>query len=467
MHRERDTKKTPVVGWPTRDAAGLRFKAARLKPSWELSPTYSITGFDIVAVILTKGTRALSQQTLRRLQKTFESLWDEDMIRIYDIMQIPPNLPPRDRRRKILLVVKKEDDNLARLSKFLFESYPELGQKRILLIDDEADLASVGYRGSKAKGVTMATIATMIEGLRSRLDRSALLQVTATPYALYLQPEAETDQDGGFVVQPLRPAFTEIVPIHSRYVGGDTYFIESQRPGSVESFMHVEVEEREFDALKKSDGRRLKLSDVLTSPNCVALRTAILDFVVGACIRRLIQRTEGVKKTRYSMIVHTEQTKIAHGWQMQVANRVVQGFIEMASADDAQWGSYVEQSYDRLRLALEAAGAAIPSMEAVVEESRDLVEGVRVQRVNSDEDVFAMLDENGQLRLESVLTVFSGGQILDRGVTIEGLIAFYYGRNPRSLSARHGSAAFTNGMAQDRSTICRSHGSIRPFAFML
>ncbi len=389
-------------------------------------------GFDI-AVILTKGTRALAQQTLRRLQKTFGDLWEEDEIRIYDIMSVPANLPARDRRRKLLLVVKKEDDNLNRLSNFLFESYPELGRKRLLVIDDEADLASVGFRGSRARGVSMATISSMIDGLRSRLDRSALLQVTATPYALYLQPEAELDNRGGFIVQPLRPAHTEIVPIHSGYIGGDAYFVNSEVAGSVESFMHVEVEEREFDALRGSDGRRLKLSDVLRSANCASLRQAILDFVVGASIRRLQQRFQQTRRTRFSMVVHTEQAKESHRWQTEVANAIVAAFIRLAEANDPQWDELVEDSYERLRAAIESANTALPTLDFVREESRDLVEGVRIQRVNSDEDVFAMLGEDGQLRLESVLTVFIGGQILDRGVTIEGLIGFYYGRNPRSF----------------------------------
>ncbi len=387
-------------------------------------------GFDI-SVILTKGTRALAQQTLKRLQSTFADLDDEDEIRIYDIMQVPANLPARDRRRKILLVVKKEDDNLNRLSDFLFNKYPDLAAKRVLIIDDEADLASVGFRGNRRTGVRLATIAGMIESLRKRLNNSALLQVTATPYALYLQPQAEYGEDNNFIYQPLRPAYTEIVPIHDRYIGGETYFIRSEQPDSVESYMHVEVMPLEFDALKRSDGRRLKLENVLTSSNCLALRTALLDFVVGASIRRLQQQMAGHRKTRFSMVVHTEQSRESHQWQMQVTERVVNEYIDLATADDGRWNSLVEQSIARLAPALTSAGNPMPRADTVVVTTIDLIEGVRVQRVNSDEDVLAMLGDNGQLRLESVLTVFIGGQILDRGVTIEGLIAFYYGRNPQ------------------------------------
>lgn len=388
--------------------------------------------FDL-AVVLTKGTRALAMQTLRRLQTTFQALADDDKVRIYDIMHVPANLPARDLKRKILLVVKKEDDNLRRLEEFLFRLYPELGRKRVLIVDDEADLASVGYRGSKKTGVRTAAIAGQIGEIRSRLVRSAFLQVTATPYALYLQPEASTAANGSCVIQPLRPAFTEIVPIHSHYVGGDTYFVASEVPGSVESFMHVEVEEREFDALKKQDGRRLKLTDVMTSANCAALRQAILDFLVGAAIRRLHQATKGERKKRYSMVVHTEHARAAHEWQFKVASAIVQELESIAHGNDGFWTRLLEASLDRFRPALEAAAAPVPDLSAVSEEARDLVEGVRVQRVNSDEDVSALLGDDGQLRLESALTVFIGGQILDRGVTIENLIAFYYGRNPRSF----------------------------------
>ncbi len=36
----------------------------------------------------------------------------------------------------------------------------------------------------------------------------------------------------------------------------------------------------------------------------------------------------------------------------------------------------------------------------------------------------------GQLKLRSPLNIFLGGQVLDRGVTLAGLIGFYYGRRP-------------------------------------
>lgn len=59
---------------------------------------------------------------------------------------------------------------------------------------------------------------------------------------------------------------------------------------------------------------------------------------------------------------------------------------------------------------------------------------ISVQVVNCDKDVEAILnEETGELRLRTPLSIFVGGQSLDRGVTIPNLIGFYYGRNPHSM----------------------------------
>jgi len=46
-----------------------------------------------------------------------------------------------------------------------------------------------------------------------------------------------------------------------------------------------------------------------------------------------------------------------------------------------------------------------------------------------------LLDAEGELRLRTAFNIFVGGNILDRGITIPNLIAFYYGRNPQTMQA--------------------------------
>jgi hypothetical protein len=52
----------------------------------------------------------------------------------------------------------------------------------------------------------------------------------------------------------------------------------------------------------------------------------------------------------------------------------------------------------------------------------------------------ALLDERSELRLPTSFNIFVGGSILDRGITIPNLIAFYCGRNPKTMQADRGGA---------------------------
>ena len=101
-----------------------------------------------------------------------------------------------------------------------------------MIVDDEADFASIRFakeRGSDT--INQGRIANQLDELRREVTRCAFLQVTATPYALYLQPdeyEAPTGADMTF--EPKRPAFTKLVPVHDAYVGGDQYFSPNRKP---------------------------------------------------------------------------------------------------------------------------------------------------------------------------------------------------------------------------------------------
>ena len=62
--------------------------------------------------------------------------------------------------------------------------------QKILIIDDEADYASIGFKKSKEEGIEINTTTAQIDTMRKLLQNSSFLQVTATPYSLYLQPES-------------------------------------------------------------------------------------------------------------------------------------------------------------------------------------------------------------------------------------------------------------------------------------
>jgi hypothetical protein len=333
-----------------------------------------------------------------------------------------------------MMVVKKEDDNLRRLKTALETTYPQLRSRKFLIVDDEADFASLTYR-RRGGAVYVGKVAGQIEEVRKLVAATSYLQVTATPYALYLQPEEDIVRGGVTFFRPKRPAFTEILPIYLDYVGGDYYFERSGDPASPAFYLYEEVPLAERDTLKNEDGRRLKLSEVLISKNVVTLRHAIVNFVMGAAVRRLQQKQGGNPQKKYSFVVHTEQARDSHEWQEQVTTAIRNEVVRAAQESDSVFESMLRAAYDDLGRSVEKGGLTMPAYDACTAAVREALLGgyLMITKVNSDQDIDALLDDHGQLKLRTPMNMFIGGQILDRGVTIENLIGFYYGRNPKKF----------------------------------
>lgn len=390
-----------------------------------------------VCVVLTKGTKALTKQTYERLEKEFAIFNNEDLVQLYDIMTMPSGLTTYELNQKLIFVVKKQADNLNRLSKAFFETYPRLGKKKMLIIDDEADYASIGFKNTKEEGILINKIAGQIDHLRKDLTDSSFLQVTATPYSLYLQPDNLEIPASQQAFKPIKPAFTELVPVHDGYVGGDYYFYDSQERGSIASFLHEPVTHDELQTFKKEDRRSFKLEDCLTSPRIKAVRDAIVNFVVAGCIRRLQNTKDGKPKSKFSFIIHTEAARAAHRWQERVITTLKEKLEEASEKNKKVLDQLIEAGYRDIAKSIEVAKHYLPLLPDVRAEVYEALRPDRGQlmitKVNSEEDVIKQLDEQGQLKLRTPLNIFIGGQILDRGITVQNLIGFFYGRRPNKF----------------------------------
>lgn len=393
-------------------------------------------GFDI-AIVLTKNSRPLVEQTSKRLKSEFTNFINDGEMEIYDIMHAPDNFTAYELDSKLVFVAKKQKDNLNRLQRLFAESCPAMSEKRVLIIDDEADSASIGY-SKKGDLIEANTIASQISDFRSILGQTSFLQVTATPYSLYLQP-TEIEVDNKAVFKPTRPAFTELVPVPDAYVGGETYFGASARSvgDTLESLIHFTVDHRELDRLKKKDGRWYRPEEILTTPHLLGFRHAIIGFIVGGIIQRIngVSAGQKEKKLRYSFLLHSEAARGAHDWQDELTDHLVNQFGHAASIDAPAFTELVTAAHDDFSRSLILDGKQVPSLEIVIAGVREAMERefVTISKVNSDEDVSALLDDTGQLRLRSPLCIFIGGQVLDRGVTLANLIGFYYGRRPNKF----------------------------------
>lgn len=395
-------------------------------------------GYDL-AIILTKNSNALARQTVARMQQEFAVFKDDDIVDIFDIMCIPQELSRFELDKKLIIVVKKEKNNLPKMIDFI-EKYSLGSQKKCLIIDDEADFCSIGFEINKETDeYDLRTIASQINSLREHIT-CKFIQVTATPYALYLQPETiELKHDDKIV--PIKPADTVLVPYGDKYIGGDYYFDTDKNP--LNKFLFYAINEEELTIIKSQDRRKFKTETVLTNKRVEGLRTAIINFIVAGCIR-IIQnggQPRG-KQNKFSFIIHTEIAKAAHQNQENIINELFEQIQDEVTGNTELIQCYVRESYDGFKKSILSytekypeEGFVVPDYAKVKEYFYRAIEEEWVCKsiVNSEIDINTMLDDEGQLKLRNPLNIFIGGQILDRGITIANLIGFYYGRSPKKM----------------------------------
>lgn len=387
-----------------------------------------------VAIILTKGTIALAFQTYERVKSDFNTFIENEQVQLFDIMNMPNNLTKYELNQKLIIVAKKQTNNLSRLEKALTTIYPNLKERKTIIIDDEADYASIGFKKTKKEIYEINKIAVQIDSLRQNIKHTDYLQVTATPYSLYLQPENEIELSG-YKFKPVKPSFTVLVPYGSNYIGGEYYFQESQDDSSLAFYLHQPIDEDELIILKKKDGRRFKLEDALISSRITSLRDALVNFIVGGVIRRLQNEKRLLPIPKYSFIIHTEQAQASHSWQRDVVLEILDQFTKLIDEAPLKFNRIIKNSYENLSRSLNLLRISVPQLEDVIHYAKEYLQNeyILVSKVNSKTDINELLDDNGQLKLRVPLNIFIGGQILDRGITISNLIGFYYGRSPQSF----------------------------------
>lgn len=404
--------------------------------------------FDI-AIVLTKGTKTLVSQTVKRIASAqeFKEFIDDEEVVLFDIMEAPQTMTRSELRRKMVIVAKKQNKNLERLLDLFQNKYPQLKDKRVLLVDDEADMASVRFvknakrdgnkRDDRAGKLAQGTIAQQMDDLRALVSGMAYLQVTATPYALYLQPEEYAAADTGFIFYPKRPAFTELLPVHGGYVGGDDYFgaFDENDP---RSYLFVDVSEEEQNALRGHDARAIREDRIWTSKNIDGLRQAVMSFLTAVAVRRWQQHDQGEKKRKYAMIMHNDTQRQAHDWQSRTVDLLREAFEAAAESDDPKLRTLFDRSFADISNSVHANKGRLPDADTAFASVQELIADgeINIQLVNSDQKLAPLLDpETAELKLRTPANIFIGGSILDRGITVPNLIAFYYGRNPKRMQA--------------------------------
>lgn len=397
-------------------------------------------GVDI-CVILTKGTKPLAEQTVLRMNADFYDFVDgkdpsKPEVKIYDIIEVKTGIPQYNlSSNKVIIVCKKEARNLEHLIKLFNNNKKIIDKKKVLIVDDEADFAGHSFTSKDGKD-KMLKITSLVNKFRGILNYCRILNVTATPYSLYLQPDDEIIIDNGKVL-PAKPRFTVLVPIHKDYVGGKQYFEDSQNPDSMYNSLYCAVSEKCMSVFRLPRANYLKNT---YSQNIQEIRLSVINYLMATAIRRI----QNGGFYRSSFLVHIDLGRQNHSLQVDLLEAVIESIrVSLTQTMNPIDFVALNMAYPLLCISIEAGqkegllskDLPIPRQDEVQEEIKQILnqKDFRIVPVNSDNDVKQLLDKRtGQLKLELTANIFVGGGILDRGITIDHMLAFFYGRDAKT-----------------------------------
>lgn len=347
----------------------------------------------------------------------------------------------------IIAVVKKNSKVLERIHTWLSakaETLPDgtkkIRSKSLLLIDDEADNASINTNKDED---TATRINQHIKNILNLCERSGYVGYTATPFANIFIPIKEDDLfPRDFIIN---------IPAPSNYIGPEKVFgIEVLEDNSDENDSVLPIVNR-VDDYRDSIPNGHKKDDQFPTELPASLKSAIKCFILTCAIRKL----RGQEKLHNSMLVHVSRYT---RWQKQIKELVENTFnsyrlgIEFNSLsvlnelkktfeEDHEYnishaGETITERYKSYKTVSQIILDTMPNVdsqvsvhtwEEVLPHLHSATVKIEVREINGGSgDALNYFDHKDGL---SVIAV--GGDKLSRGLTLEGLSVSYYLRASR------------------------------------
>lgn len=308
-----------------------------------------------------------------------------------------------------VFVLKKNKTALENLRDWLLGQ--QLGGARIdipmLLVDDESDYASVNTRADDSPTV----INGLIRSILGTVSKSSYLAFTATPFANVFIDHRTTQDLLGDDLFP-RDYIRTIDP-PTNYVGSRAYFGTEQAVDDRKLVVLDDAEEH-FPLKHKSDQNVQNLPD--------SLRDAIRAFVVAIAVRE----ARGDSSAR-TMLVNVSRFKRV---QAQVHQLVEEEFQRIKDAIELHSVSLLPQDRHVEIQALERTferhyAGAMETWNDIIPSLKAAVHATPVRLINSDR--VKQVQDIADLEAERMIAV--GGDVLSRGLTLDGLTVSYFHRS--------------------------------------
>ncbi|WP_326668015.1 Z1 domain-containing protein [Streptomyces canus] len=360
----------------------------------------------IVLAGIHNGLRRQTQARLvQQLVEPNPSLWSQltGLDTDFTPQENPASYFGKSNKTHVLCVVKKNATVLRKLARWLEKASDYLGDCPALIIDDEADQATVATR----------SINPLILSIMNSLPRSAYVGYTASPFAnLLIDPSAEDLYPRDFIVSLPKPDHhfgTEV--LFGRYA------LDGEDPGQVDDGYDMirSVPEGDVACVRplsraKADGFEPVITDTM--------RRAVEYFWLVTAARRV----RGTGNPHNTMLIHTSVNTAVHNSFKKPLEQMRESVAgSMSSGEDlARLRELWEQ--ETARVAAEDFGERKVEFEELLAHLPSVIDHCRIITDNSSSE--DRLDYgNGP-----VVAIAIGGNTLSRGLTLEGLSVSYFVR---------------------------------------
>lgn len=317
----------------------------------------------------------------------------------------------------VVLVIKKNSRTLANLVDWLREHstgrYSEMVDQPMLLIDDEADNASINIKYGREE---VSRINGQIRDLLGLFRRSCYVGYTATPFAnIFIDPDTEDD----VYKEDLFPRHFIIgLDAPSNYFGARKVFLEGVAEDADTRPPHLRYISDNGDLLPVKH----RISHDVTE-----LPASMIDALRAFLVARTIRNLRGQGNQHASMLVNASRFT---GIQNLLRNRLHEHLRTIEDAlrvDGAKPDADSNPVIAELRRCWEDEYSdACADWDAIRNNLLPVVASAQVVSVNKDSPNSLDYEVGGQ----SGLTVIAvGGFSLSRGLTLEGLTVSYFLRN--------------------------------------
>lgn len=294
------------------------------------------------------------------------------------------------RRRTLLILVMKNVKHLIAAREVMRKITQELQGKPVLIIDDEADQASLNHQVHQG---SESPTYDYISQLRRAIPHHTYIQYTATPQAPLLIN----------VIDTLSPRFCQVLTPGQGYTGGATFFIK--HPELVRVIPEQELPTR--------DGPP---SDVPSS-----LLQAMRLFYLG--VAAAYAKNDQPSGNR-SMMVHPAVKREVHEDYKQWVKVVSAAWVRLLEAPDTDPGKADLLADFKVQYGdLAATVGDLPPFDQLAKHLHTALEETSIIEVNAKGGKTPQV--NWKQRYPWILV---GGTALDRGFTVEGLTVTYMPR---------------------------------------